>query len=164
MRYNTIRQLDIANGPGCRVSIFVQGCSFNCPGCFNTVARDFEGGKEFTNQTMELLIELAKPDHISGISILGGEPLHPQNREEVLKLVRKFKEKYPDKSVWIWTGYLIEDVFEDLVDSGIDVLVDGLFVEDRKDLRLKYRGSSNQRVIDFKETLRTGDIIIYEGN
>ena len=162
MRYNTIRQLDIANGPGCRVSIFVQGCSFNCPGCFNTVARDFEGGKEFTDQTMELLLELTKPSHISGLSILGGEPLHPQNREEVLRLVRRFKEKYPDKSVWIWTGYLIEDVFEDLVDSGIDVLVDGLFVEDRKDLRLKYRGSSNQRVIDFKETLRTGDIIIYE--
>ena len=162
MRYNTIRQLDIANGPGCRVSLFVQGCSFNCPGCFNTVARDFNGGKEFTDQTMQLILELAEPSHISGLSLLGGEPLHPQNREAVLNLVRKFKTIYPDKSVWIWTGYLIEDVFEDLVDSKVDVIVDGQFKEELKDLRLKYRGSSNQRIIDLKETIRTGDIIIYE--
>ena len=156
MRYNTIRQLDIANGPGCRVALFVQGCEFNCPGCFNGVAKDFDGGKEFTDQTMELLLELAKPEHISGISVLGGEPLHPRNREEVLKLTRKFKEVYPDKTVWLWTGYLIEEVFEDLVDSGIDVVVDGRFIEERKDLRLKYRGSDNQRVIDVK----TKEIII----
>ena len=162
MRYNTIRQLDIANGPGCRISIFVQGCTFNCPGCFNTVARDFEGGKEFTDQTMQLLLELAEPSHVSGLSILGGEPLHPRNREEVIRLVRKFKEKYPDKTVWLWTGYLIEEVFEDLVDSEIDVVVDGKFVEALKDLRLKYRGSSNQRIINLKETLRTGDLTLCE--
>ena len=162
MRYNTIRQLDIANGPGVRVSIFVQGCTFNCPGCFNTVARDFDGGKEFTDQTMDLLIELVKPDHISGISILGGEPLHPRNRSAVLTLVRKFKEVYPEKTVWLWTGYLIEDVFEDLVDTEIDVIVDGRFVEDLKDMRLRYRGSSNQRVIDLKETIKTGDLILIE--
>lgn len=162
MRYNTIRQLDIANGPGCRVSLFVQGCAFNCPGCFNTVARDFEGGKEFTDQTMELLLELAKPDHVSGLSVLGGEPLYPRNREEVLKIAREFKKVYPEKTIWLWTGYLLEDVFEDLVDSSIDVVVDGRFVEELKDLRLKYRGSSNQRVIDLKETIRTGDIILYE--
>jgi anaerobic ribonucleoside-triphosphate reductase activating protein len=162
MRYNTIRQLDIANGPFCRISIFIQGCTFNCPGCFNTVAKDFKGGKEFTDQTMELLLELAKPDHISGLSILGGEPLHPRNRTDVLNLVKKFKEVYPNKTVWLWTGYLLEEVFEDLVDSGIDVVVDGRFVEELKDLRLKYRGSLNQRVIDLKETLRTGDIILYE--
>jgi anaerobic ribonucleoside-triphosphate reductase activating protein len=126
------------------------------------VARDFEGGKEFTDQTMQLLLELAEPSHISGLSILGGEPLHPRNREEVIRLVRKFKEKYPDKTVWLWTGYLIEDVFEDLVDSGIDVVVDGRFVEELKDLRLKYRGSSNQRIINMKETLRTGDLTLYE--
>jgi anaerobic ribonucleoside-triphosphate reductase activating protein len=162
MRYNIIRQLDIANGPGCRVSLFVQGCSFNCPGCFNVVARDFAGGTEFTDQTIECLLELAKPEHISGLSILGGEPMHPQNREEVIKLIRKFKSVYPNKTVWLWTGYLIEDVFEDLVDSGVDAVVDGLFQEELKDARLKYRGSSNQRVIDFKETLRTGEIILYE--
>jgi anaerobic ribonucleoside-triphosphate reductase activating protein len=162
MRYNTIRQLDIANGKGCRVSLFVQGCSFNCPGCFNTVAKDFEGGKEFTAQTMNLLLELTKPDYIQGLSILGGEPLHPKNREEVLKLTRKFKEVYPEKDIWLWTGYLIEDVLEDLVDSGIDIIVDGRFLEELKDLRLKYRGSSNQRVIDLKETIRTSDIILIE--
>ena len=162
MRYNTIRQLDIANGPGVRVSIFVQGCTFNCPGCFNTVAKDFEGGTEYTEVTQECILELAKPTHISGLSILGGEPLHPKNRSEVLKLVRKFKEVYPDKTVWLWTGYLIEDVFEDLVDSDIDFVVDGLFKEDLKDLRLKYRGSSNQRVINLKETIKTGDLILYE--
>jgi anaerobic ribonucleoside-triphosphate reductase activating protein len=148
MNYNTIKQLDIANGPGCRVSLFVQGCEFNCPGCFNSVAKDFSGGKPFTDQTVETLLELAAPDHISGLSILGGEPLHPRNRSEVLDLVKKFKEKYPKKSVWIWTGYLWEEVKEDLRGSGVDVLVDGRFIEELKDLRLKYRGSSNQRVIN----------------
>lgn len=152
MRYNTIRQLDIANGPGCRVSLFVQGCSFNCPGCFNTVARDFNGGQEFTDQTTQLLLELAEPSHISGLSILGGEPLHPQNRMDVLDLVKKFKTVYPDKTVWIWTGYLWEDVADDLLGSGVDVLVDGQFKEGLKDLRLKYRGSSNQRVIDVLQS------------
>ena len=147
MRYNTIRQLDIANGPGCRVSLFIQGCAFNCPGCFNTMARDFKGGKEFTDQTMQLLLELAEPSHISGLSLLGGEPLHPQNRQAALEVARKFKEKYPDKTVWLWTGFLWEDIAEDLIGSGVDVVVDGQFVEERKDLRLKYRGSDNQRVI-----------------
>ena len=162
MRYNTIRQLDIANGKGVGISIFIQGCEFFCKGCFNIVARDFEGGKEFTEQTMELLLELAKPDYIDHLSVLGGEPMHPRNREEVIKLIRKFKEVYPNKTVWLWTGYLIEDIFEDLVDSGIDVIVDGPFVEELKDLRLKYRGSKNQRVIDLNETLRTGDLILIE--
>ena len=161
MRYNTIRQLDIANGPGCRVSIFIQGCHFNCPGCFNTVARDFKGGTEFTGQTVEAILAIAEPAHISGLSILGGEPLNPINREGVLELARKFKEVYPDKTVWLWTGYLFEEVFEDIIDSGIDVVVDGLFVEELKDLRLKYRGSSNQRVIDLKETIKTGNITLY---
>ena len=154
--------MDISNGPGIRLAIFTQGCEHRCKGCFNPETWSFEGGKEFTDQTMDLLIELVKPDHISGISILGGEPLHPRNRSEVLTLVRKFKKVYPEKSVWLWTGYQIEDVFEDLVDSGIDVVVDGRFVEYLKDLRLKYRGSSNQRVIDLNETIRTGDIILYE--
>lgn len=152
MRYNTIRQLDIANGKGIAVSIFIQGCEFNCPGCFNTVARDFEGGTEFTDQTMELLLELAKPDYIDHLSVLGGEPLNPRNRRDVLDLVRKFKEKYPEKTVWLWTGYLWEEVASDLINSEVDVVVDGRFVESLKDLRLKYRGSSNQRVISVKES------------
>lgn len=162
MNYNIIKQLDIANGPGCRVSLFVQGCEFNCPGCFNDVAKDFESGTKFTEQTIEAIFALAEPDHISGLSILGGEPLHPRNKEEVIRLARKFKEKYPDKTVWLWTGYLLEEVFEDLIDSGIDVVVDGRFIEAQKDLRLKYRGSSNQRVIDLKATIKSGDLILYK--
>jgi anaerobic ribonucleoside-triphosphate reductase activating protein len=150
MRYNTIRQLDIANGPGCRVSIFVQGCEFGCPGCFNTIARDFDGGTEFTSQTIEAILAIAEPSHISGLSILGGEPLHPRNRRDVLDLARKFKEKYPEKTVWVWTGFLWEDVASDLINSEVDVVVDGRFVEALKDYRLPYCGSSNQRVINVK--------------
>lgn len=148
MRYNTIKQLDIANGPGCRVSLFIQGCTFNCPGCFNTVAKDFDGGTEFTEDTLLLILELLKPSHISGLSILGGEPLHPRNREATLNLVKKVRAAAPDKSIWLWTGYLWEDVAADVIGSGIDVVVDGQFSEELKDLRLMYRGSSNQRVID----------------
>lgn len=147
MRYNTIKQLDIANGPGCRVSLFVQGCSFNCPGCFNTIAKDFDGGNLFTEQTKDAIIALLEPSHISGLSILGGEPLHPRNRKAVLELVRQVKAVLPNKNIWLWTGYLWEDISDDLIGSGIDVVIDGQFVEDRKDLRLKYRGSENQRVI-----------------
>ena len=150
MRYNIIKQLDIANGPGCRVSLFIQGCTFNCPGCFNTVAKDFDGGVEFTDQTLHLILELLEPSHISGLSILGGEPLHPRNRRETLDLVKKVKTVLPDKSIWLWTGYHWEDVADDLIESGIDVVVDGQFEEELKDLRLKYRGSSNQRVIDVR--------------
>ncbi len=152
MRYNTIRQLDIANGKGIGCSIFIQGCDFACRGCFNTVARDFSGGKEFTDQTMDLLLELAKPDYIDHLSVLGGEPLHPRNRRDVLDLVKKFKEKYPNKTVWLWTGYLWEEVVSDLINSEVDVVVDGRFVEALKDLRLPYCGSSNQRVIDVKKS------------
>lgn len=159
MRYSQIRKLDIANGPGCRVSLFVQGCSFHCPGCFNPGTQDFEGGKEFTDQTVDTLLELTKPDHISGLSILGGEPLHPWNRKDVLGLAKKFKEQYPEKSVWLWTGYLWEEVADDLIGSGIDVVVDGKFVEELKDLRLKYRGSSNQRVIDVLTSTRDNIIM-----
>jgi anaerobic ribonucleoside-triphosphate reductase activating protein len=144
------------------VSIFVSGCEHCCKGCFQPETWNFDYGKEFTEDTLNSILELAKPSYIDGISILGGEPAHPRNLPEVLKLTKKFKEVYPDKTVWLWTGYLIEDVFEDLVDSGIDVVVDGKFVEELKDLRLKYRGSSNQRVIDLKETIRTGDLILYE--
>lgn len=154
MNYNTIRTLDIANGPGCRVSLFVQGCDFNCPGCFNEVAKDFNGGKAFTEETILKIIELAKPTYISGLSILGGEPMHPQNREEVLRLISRFKERYPTKTVWMWTGYLWEDIANDLVDSGLDVVVDGRFVESLKDIRLKYCGSSNQRVIDVQNSTK----------
>ena len=161
MRYNTIRKLDIANGPGCRVSLFVQGCEFNCPGCFNTVAKDFEGGKLFTEQTVQQILKLGAADHASGLSILGGEPLHPRNRREVLSLARKFKELYPNKSVWLWTGYLFEDIAKFVTDE-VDVIVDGRFVESLKDLRLPYAGSTNQRVIDVKTSILTGVVTLYK--
>lgn len=162
MRYSQIRNLDIANGPGCRISIFVSGCEHRCKNCFNPETWNFDHGREFTEDTLDSILKLSEPDYISGLSILGGEPAHPRNLPEILKLVRKFKEKYPNKTVWLWTGYLLEDIFENLVDSEIDVVVDGRFVEELKDLRLKYRGSSNQRIIDLKETIRTGDLILYE--
>ena len=148
MRYNIIRSLDIANGPGTRISIFVQGCAFNCRGCFNTIARDFDGGKEFTEDTLKQILTLLEPEYISGLSILGGEPLHPRNRQATLDLVKFVRSHTSGKSIWLWTGYRWEDVAEDLIGSGIDVVVDGQFKEELKDLRLKYRGSSNQRVID----------------
>ena len=162
MRYSQIRSLDIANGKGCRISIFCSGCEHRCKNCFQPETWNFDYGKEFTEDTLNSILELAKPDYISGLSILGGEPAHPRNLPEILKLTRKFKEVYPEKDIWMWTGYQLEDVFENLVDSGIDVVVDGRFIEDLKDLRLKYRGSSNQRVIDLKETIRTGDITLYQ--
>ena len=154
MRYNIIKQLDVANGPGCRVSLFVQGCSFNCPGCFNGVARDFDGGREFNDETVDQVLTLLEPSYISGLSILGGEPLHPRNREAVLELVKTVRMKLPEKSIWLWTGYLWEQVADDLVVSDVDVVVDGQFKEDLKDLRLQYRGSSNQRVIDVKASTK----------
>lgn len=132
-----------------------------CPNCFNKEAQDFNYGEEFTEEILQKLIELSAPSWISGISILGGEPLHPQNREEVLRLISQFKSKYPEKSVWLWTGYLWEDVADDLVDSGIDVVVDGLFKENLKDLRLKYRGSTNQRVINVKASTKN-QVTLYE--
>ena len=161
MRYNKIRKMDISNGPGVRISIFVQGCTFNCPNCFNPETHDFNGGKEFTEETMERILELAKPDHIVGLSILGGEPLHPKNREGTAKLAKAFKEKYPDKSLWVWTGFTFDSDLRNIeAMKYIDVLVDGLFVEALHDFRLEWRGSSNQRVIDVQASLRAEDVIL----
>ena len=162
MKYASIRNLDIANGPGCRCTIFVSGCEHRCKGCFQPETWSFNYGKEFTTDTEQLLLDFAKPAHIAGISVLGGEPMHPCNRKEVLNLVKRFKSVYPEKTVWLWTGYLWEDLVSDLVDSGIDVIVDGKFVEELKDLRLKYCGSSNQRVIKVPESIKANSIVLYE--
>ena len=162
MHYGKIESCSVSSGPGCRVTLFVSGCTHMCKNCFQPETWCFTYGEEFTEETMAVLLKLAEPSYISGLSLMGGDPAHPQNRPEVLRLARRFKKAYPEKSIWLWTGYLIEDIFEDLVDSGIDVIVDGRFVEELKDLRLKYRGSSNQRVIDLKETIRTGDITLIE--
>ena len=152
MRYNKIRKMDISNGPGVRVSLFVQGCTFNCKGCFNQETHDFNGGKEFTDDVIEHILDLCENENIEGLSILGGEPLHPKNIEGVTKLAKMYKERLPDKSLWIWTGYLFDkDLQGKEILNYVDVIVDGQFVEELKDPTLEWRGSSNQRVIDVKQ-------------
>ena len=166
MRYNKIRKMDISNGEGVRVSLFVQGCSFHCKNCFNQETWDFNGGKEFTTAEIQKIIELANKDYIAGLSVLGGEPLHNNNVDEVFHIVATFKEKFPNKDIWLWTGFKFEDAIKDskrkFILRNIDVLVDGQFEEDKKDLTLKWRGSSNQRVIDCKKSLAENKIILKE--
>ncbi len=158
MNYNKIRKMDISNGPGVRVSIFMQGCEFHCKNCFNPETWDFKKGKEFTDKTIERVLELAEKDYIAGLSILGGEPMHPKNRDNTLKMAKAFKEKYPDKNIWMWSGFQFENIKDCEVFNYIDVLVDGQYQDDLHDFRLKYRGSANQRVIDVKKSLKSGRI------
>lgn len=162
MNYCKIEQCSIAAGPGCAVSLFVSGCDHRCRGCFQSETWNFDYGKEFTEQTVQCIIELAKPSYISHLAILGGDPCHPKNWPAIKELVKTFKEEYPNKDVWLWTGCLWEDIADDLIGSGVDVVVDGQFVEELKDLRLKYRGSSNQRVIDVQASVKNKDIILYD--
>ena len=162
MRYNLIRKMDIANGPGVRVSIFMQGCEFHCKNCFNPDTWAFDKGNEFTDETIEHILELANHDHIRGLSILGGEPMHPRNIDGTTKLAKAFKEKYPDKDIWIWSGFLFENLNKKEVLQYIDVLVDGQYVDEAHDPTLKWRGSSNQRVIDVKKTLKQNKIVLLE--
>ena len=160
MRYNLIRKMDISNGPGVRVSIFMQGCHFHCKNCFNSETWDFEGGKEFTDDTINKVLDLSNKEHIIGLSILGGEPMHPVNIEGTTKLAKAFKEKYPNKDIWVWSGFRYEDLKGKDVFKYIDVLVDGQYVDELHDPTLKWKGSSNQRVIDIKETLKNNDIVL----
>ena len=165
MRYNKIRKMDISDGPGVRVSIFMQGCAFHCKNCFNPETWDFKLGKEFTDETISRIIELASNDYIKGLSILGGEPMHPVNIEGTTKLAKTFKEKYPDKSIWVWSGFLFDkDLKGKEVLNYIDVLVDGQYKDELHDFRLKYCGSTNQRVIDIKKSLKENKIVLYEEN
>jgi len=155
--------MDVSNGPGIRVSIFMQGCTFHCKNCFNSETWDFKGGEEFTDETINKVIDLCKLDHIKGLSVLGGEPLHPLNIEGTTKLVKKFKETYPDKNVWVWSGFLFDkDLKDKEVLNYIDVLVDGTYKDELHDFRLKYCGSSNQRVIDVKKSLEKNKLILLE--
>ncbi len=162
MRYNKIRKMDISNGPGVRVSIFMQGCTFNCKQCFNPETHNFEGGKEFNEETIDRVIELCKNENVSGLSILGGEPLHPKNVEGTTKLVKTFKEKLPDKNVWIWSGFSFDGELKDKeVMKYTDVLVDGRYVDELRNPTLKWRGSENQRVIDVQNSLKNNEIVFY---
>lgn len=161
MRYNKIRKMDISNGPGVRVSIFVQGCTFHCPKCFNPETYDFNGGQEYNQEVINKVLDLCSLDYIKGLSVLGGEPMHPKNREGVYDLVRQFKARFPTKTIWVWTGFLYEDIKDIEAMKYIDVLVDGQFKIELHDFNLQWRGSSNQRVIDIQESRRQKKIISY---
>ena len=160
MRYNKIRKMDISNGPGIRVSIFMQGCSFHCKDCFNSETWDFKAGKEFNDDVINKVLDLASLPHIVGLSILGGEPMHPNNREGTIKLAKAFKKRYPDKDIWVWSGYLFDELKDIEGLSYIDTLVDGRFVLEQANPTLKFRGSSNQRVIDVKKSLEAGNVVL----
>ena len=163
MRYNLIRKMDISNGPGVRVSVFMQGCAFHCKNCFNPETWDFNGGKEFNNSTIEEVLNLCDESYIKGLSILGGEPMHPNNIEGTTLLAKSFKEKYPNKNLWVWSGFKFdEDLKDKEVLKYIDVLVDGRYEDDLHDFRLKWRGSSNQRVIDVKKSLEKNEVVLFE--
>ena len=163
MRYNKIRKMDIADGPGVRVSIFMQGCTFNCKNCFNPETHDFAGGKEFTQNTINKVLELSDNDNIEGLSILGGEPMHPKNIDGTKELAKAFKEKYPEKNVWVWSGYKFDQDLKDKdVLKYVDVLVDGQYVEELHNPTLKWKGSSNQRVIDVQKSLKENKIILVD--
>lgn len=170
MRYASIRKMDISNGEGVGVALFVQGCSFHCKGCFNSETWDFNGGKEWTEEVENDFLELVSKPYITRISILGGEPLEKENLGCLYYLVMKIKKDYPDKKIWIYSGYTFEklmsdypqiNVFRQLILKYCDVLVDGQFEEDKKDLMLKFRGSKNQRVIDVQESLKQNKVILY---
>ncbi len=163
MRYNKIRKMDIADGPGIRVSIFMQGCTFNCEKCFNPDTHDFNGGKEFNQDTINHILELGENENIQGLSILGGEPMHPKNIEGTTELAKAFKEKFPNKTVWSWTGFSFDkDLKDKEVSKYIDVLVDGQYVEALRNPKLKYSGSSNQRVIDVQKSLQEDKIVLLD--
>ena len=163
MKYNKIRKMDIADGPGIRVSIFMQGCTFNCANCFNPETHDFNKGNEFTEDTINEVMQLCEKDTIKGLSILGGEPLHPQNIEGTTKLAKVFKEKFPNKNLWMWTGFSFDkDLKDKEVLNYVDVLVDGQYKDELRNPKLKWKGSSNQRVIDVRESLKQGEIITLE--
>lgn len=171
MNYATIKNCDIANGPGVRISLFVSGCTHRCKGCFNEVAWDFDYGQPFTQETIEEILNMLAPPHIAGITLLGGEPFEPQNQPALLDLLRQIKAKMPEKSIWAFSGYVFEkdilagrlgpkEITQEFV-SYLDVLVDGPFILEKKDLMLRFRGSSNQRLIDVKASLQSGTTVLW---
>ncbi len=172
MNYGEIKNYDIANGEGVRVSLFVSGCTHHCKNCFNPETWNFDFGKPFTNETEDYIIECLRPDYIDGLSLLGGEPFEPQNQSVLLPFLRRVRQELPKKTVWCYTGYLYDnDLLSDSrarcectdeMLSLIDVLVDGEFVQDLYDISLSFRGSSNQRIIDVKKSLEAGEIIPYK--
>ena len=172
MNYATIKKNDIANGPGVRVSLFVSGCRHRCKGCFNSEAWAFDYGAPFTEQVAEEVLIAADHSYIEGLSLLGGEPFEPENQSALADLTAKFKARCPDKTVWCYTGFTFDEILQGKAGSidtatsllkNIDVLVDGKFVEELKDLSLIFRGSSNQRIIDVKKSLTAGEVCLLKG-
>ncbi len=172
MNYADIKPYDVANGPGIRISVFVSGCTHYCKGCFNQEAWDFQYGQPFTEDTIEQVLSYMKPSYIKGLTVLGGEPMEPQNQPDVLKLLRRVKEVYPEKSIWLFSGYDFEKdilgrMLKEVPETGellsyLDVMVDGEFVEELKNLSLKFKGSSNQRTILVQESLKQGSIVLFD--
>ena len=173
MNYSEIKYFDIANGEGVRTSVFVSGCRHHCPGCFNAVAWDFDYGQPFDKPTRNEVFASCQPDYIAGLSLLGGEPMEPENQRELLPFVRNFKALYPNKTVWCYSGYTWEQLTgkepslarceaTDELLSLLDVLVDGEFVQAKHDISLRFRGSSNQRLLDVKKTLAAGEPVWWE--
>ena len=169
MNYATIKNCDIANGPGVRVSLFVSGCTHRCPGCFNEVAWDFDYGEPFTQATIDSIMDMLRPAYIRGLTLLGGEPFEPENQGAVVELLRQVKRELPEKTIWAFSGYLFDrdilsgrlgDTAEYL--SYLAVLVVGPFVEAKKNLSLRFRGSENQRLIDVKASLAAGQIVLWD--
>ena len=169
MNYATIKNCDIANGPGVRVSLFVSGCPPRCPGCFNEVAWDFAYGEPFTQEIIDRIIDMLRPAYIRGLTLLGGEPFEPQNQGAIVELLRQVKRELPEKSIWAFSGYLFDrdilsgrlgDCSEYL--SYLDVLVDGPFIEAKKNLSLRFRGSENQRLIDVPASLAAGAVVLWQ--
>ncbi len=171
MNYGNIKKYDIANGQGVRITIFVSGCRNHCFNCFQPETWDFDYGQPYTKETEQEILDFMDQDLIQGISILGGDPFEPENQPEILGLCKAVKERYPDKDIWMYTGYILDqDLLEfgkvhtpytDAILSYLDVLIDGPFIEEQKNIQLAFRGSENQRVIDMKKTLATQDIVLY---
>ncbi|MBQ5841278.1 MAG: anaerobic ribonucleoside-triphosphate reductase activating protein [Clostridia bacterium] len=173
MNYATIKVNDIANGPGIRISLFVSGCTHRCPGCFNEEAWDFAYGEPFTADTEDYILQAMDHGYVEGITLLGGEPMEPVHQAALLPFIRRVKERFPTKSVWCYTGYLLDrdllavdgrartDATDELIGL-FDVMVDGPFVMAQKDIRLRFRGSSNQRIIDIPATLKNGQVTLKE--
>jgi len=172
MHYGEIKKRDIANGWGVRVSLFVSGCRNACPHCFNRDTWDFKFGSPFTESTALEIMEALGPDYINGLTLLGGEPMEPENQEELLKLTRRVKEAYPNKDIWCFTGFTLEELqsencrantpFLKPLLSNIDILIDGRYEEALKNISLQFRGSENQRVIDLNATRERGEVVIWK--
>lgn len=170
MYYGALKKTDIANGPGVRVSLFVSGCRHHCRDCFNPETWNFTYGEEYTDVVASEIMKALEPGYIKGITVLGGEPFEPENQQELLPLYRAVRERYPGKSIWVYSGYLLDEqlwkespartAITDEILSLIDVLVDGEFVAEKKNISLKFRGSENQRIINVPESLAAGQVVL----